>query len=90
MATKHRRLLVTLPPDVDAVLTRFSEATGVAQSKFIVDCIRQNTEALNSICDAVDSARAGNKKEANDILNRAMGEAISSAMSQGESEKEEL
>lgn len=84
MATKLRRLLVSLPPDVDAALARFSEVTGTPQSKFVVDCLRQNVNTLNTISHAVEAARDGDSKKSTDLLNRAIGEALTSAMSETE------
>lgn len=82
MATKLRRLLVSLPPDVDEALARFSDVTGTPQSKFIIDCLRQNVNTLNTISDAVEVAREGDSKKSTDLLNRAIGEALTSVMSE--------
>ncbi|WP_232604840.1 hypothetical protein, partial [Photobacterium carnosum] len=67
--------------DVDEALIRVSEITGMAQSKFIVHCLRENLETMHAVCDAVEELKKGNKEKSNDLLCQALGKAIFKANS---------
>ena len=81
MATKLRRVTVSLPAEVDIALTRVCEATGMAQSKFIVECLQRNVEMMNALCDAVEEFKSGNGDKSEALICEALGRLILKANS---------
>ncbi|ELV7518832.1 hypothetical protein QMU85_003899 [Photobacterium damselae] len=81
MATKLRRVTVSLPADVDIALARVCEITGMAQSKFIVECLQQNVEMMNALCDAVEEFKNGDDKKSEALICEALGRLILKANS---------
>ena len=76
MPTKKRRLLITLPDDVDIALKRFSESTGATQSGFVIDCLRQSVPTLHALADAVDAAKNGDMAGYERLMKQSIGEAL--------------
>jgi hypothetical protein len=76
MATKLRRITISLPADVDVALKRFSDATGTNQSGFVVECLRQNVATLHALADAVDAAKSGDMAGYERLVKQSLGEAL--------------
>ncbi len=76
MATKKRRLIISLPTELDEALTRFSKVTGQPQSSFVVTCLMENIDSLNLISDAVEQAKAGNISQSEALIAQALGTTI--------------
>ncbi|EGQ7976047.1 hypothetical protein I7Z51_005077 [Vibrio parahaemolyticus] len=76
MPTKKRRLIITLPPELDVALARFSKVTGQPQSSFVLSCLMENIESLNLITDAVEQAKAGNISQSEALIAQALGTTI--------------
>lgn len=76
MPTKKRRLIISLPPELDQALVRFSKVTGQPQSSFVLSCLMENIESLNLITDAVEQAKAGNISQSEALIAQALGTTI--------------
>lgn len=76
---KNRKLLVSLPPEIDEALSRFSTASGIPQTKFIIDCLQQQIPSLNALSDAFEARAKGDNDRFNELLRVAAGEALISA-----------
>lgn len=76
MPTKKRRLIISLPPELDEALVRFSRVTGQPQSSFVVTCLMENIASLNLISDAVEQAKAGNISQSEALIAQALGTTI--------------
>ncbi|WP_342652613.1 hypothetical protein NM449_17840 (plasmid) [Vibrio metschnikovii] len=76
MATKKRRLIISLPTELDEALSRFSKVTGQPQSSFVVTCLMENIDSLNLISDAVEQAKAGNISQSEALIAQALGTTI--------------
>jgi predicted DNA-binding protein len=87
MPTKKRRLIITLPPELDAALVRFSKVTGQPQSSFVLSCLMENIESLNLITDAVEQAKAGNISQSEALIAQALGSTILKLHGSSESEE---
>lgn len=88
MATKLRRVTISLPTELDDVLARMSKLTGMPQSKFIVKCLEENISTMNTICEAVESAQMGDEEKSVNLLHQALGRVIATSGSVfSESEK---
>jgi len=76
MPTKKRRLIISLPPELDEALSRFSKVTGQPQSSFVLHCLMENLQTLNLISDAAEQAKAGNISHAEALIAQALGTTI--------------
>lgn len=76
MPTKKRRISLSLPPEIDVVLERYSRLTGCSQSKFVVECLMQNVGTFNTLCDAIEAALAGDEKLYQDKIHQSLGQTL--------------
>lgn len=76
MPTNLRRITISLPPDVDQALQRFSDATGGNQSGFVVECLRQSVDTLHALADAVEAAKNGDKAGYEHFIKKSLGDAL--------------
>ena len=68
MPTKLRRISISLPPELDESLARFSRLTNSSQASFVVECLQGNISVIDGISDAIEAAMNGNKGLADNIL----------------------
>lgn len=76
MPTKKRRLNISLPPELDEALARFSEVTGQPQSSFVLACLMESIESLKLLTEAVEEAKKGNVSEYEKLMAQALGTSI--------------
>lgn len=76
MPTKKRRISLSLPPEVDVVLARYSKLTGCSQSRCVVDCLVQNVGTFALLCDAIEAAKAGDEQLYQDKVHQALGKTM--------------
>ncbi len=76
MATKLRRLNISLPPELDEALVRFSRLSGQHQSTFVVTCLMENIEALNLLSDSIEALQAGNIGEYEKLVAQSLGTVL--------------
>ncbi|MCP3700204.1 MAG: hypothetical protein GY920_16895 [Aliivibrio sp.] len=76
MATKKRRLMISLPADVDEALVRFSEVTGSPQTKFVTECLVENVPTIHKLCDAIEAHKAGDMTRYQSLIAEALGNSI--------------
>lgn len=76
MGTSKRRISLSLPPELDEVLARYSKLTGASQSSFVVDCLMQNVPTFNTLCDAIEAATLGNEQLYQDKIHQALGQTL--------------
>ena len=76
MPTKKRRLIISLPQELDEALVRFSKVTGQPQSSFVLSCLMENLEALKLLTEAVEQAKAGNVSQYEALIAQALGTTL--------------
>lgn len=76
MPTKKRRLIISLPHELDVALVRFSEVTGQPQSSFILSCLMENLESLKLMTEAVEQAKSGNLSRYEALMAQALGSTL--------------
>lgn len=79
MPTKKRRLIISLPEELDVALARFSEVTGQPQSSFVLSCLMENLEPLKIMTEAVVQAKAGNMSQFEALMAQALGTTLLNA-----------
>lgn len=68
MATKLRRVTLSLPPELDQALARYGDITHASQAKFIVECLESSIPVIHGMCDAVEAAKNGDVSVAKDLI----------------------
>ncbi len=76
MPTKKRRLNISLPPELDEALSRFSEVSGQSQSSFVLACLMENIESLKLLTEALEQAKKGNVSEYEKLVAQALGTTL--------------
>lgn len=76
MPTKKRRLNISLPPELDEALSRFSEVSGQSQSSFVLACLMENIESLKLLTEALEQAKKGNVSEYEKLIAQALGTTL--------------
>lgn len=85
MATKLKRISISLPPELEHALNDLREATGVAPASFIVEMM---TEALPMIRSLVQAATLAKRDKAQAF--QVLGEALTEAMHHGSNAQMDL
>ena len=75
MATQKRRMMLSLPPELEHALDEFREATGTAPASFVVEMLMQAVPMIKSVSKAAQMAKQGNL-EAFDVLNATLADAL--------------
>lgn len=75
MATQKRRMMLSLPPELEHALDEFREATGTAPASFVVEMLMQAVPMIKSVSKAAQMAKQGNL-EAFDVLNASLADAL--------------
>lgn len=76
MPTKKRRINITLPPELDEALTRFSEVSGQSQASFVLTCLMENIESLKLLTQALEEVNKGNVSEYEKLMAQALGTTL--------------
>jgi len=79
MATKKRRMMLSLPPELEHAFDEFREATGTAPASFVVEMLMQAVPMIESVSKAARMAKQGHI-EAYDVLNATLAGALHQGM----------
>lgn len=79
MTTQKRRMMLSLPPELEHALDEFREATGTAPASFVVEMLMQAVPMIESISKAARMAKQGNL-EAFDVLSNSLAGALHQGM----------
>lgn len=71
------RVALTLPPDIDSVLSKFAELTKQPKTKVITGLLEDMLPTLNQALDALIAARDGKKELIIDVMNNFIERATS-------------
>ena len=75
MPSTKRRMMLTLPDELAAVLDDFRATTGTAPSSFVVEMLMEAIPAIQAICDAT-RALATDQEHAMTIMNAVLSDAL--------------
>lgn len=75
MPSKNRRMMLTLPPELAAVLDDFRATTGTAPSSFVVEMLMEAIPAIQAICDAT-RALSTDQEHAMTIMNAVLSDVL--------------
>lgn len=75
MPSTKRRMMLTLPDELAAVLDDFRATTGTAPSSFVVEMLLEAIPAIQAICDAT-RALSTDQKHAMTIMNAVLSDAL--------------
>lgn len=75
MPSTKRRMMLTLPDDLAAVLDDFRATTGTAPSSFVVEMLMEAIPAIQAICDAT-RALSTDQEHAMTIMNAVLSDAL--------------
>lgn len=75
MATLKRRMMLSLPPELEHAFDDFREATGIAPASFAVQLLTECLPAIQAMSQAARIASTDQRKAA-DIMQKAMTAAL--------------
>ena len=75
MPSTKRRMMLTLPDELAAVLDDFRATTGTAPSSFVVEMLLEAIPAIQAICDAT-RALSTDQEHAMTIMNAVLSDAL--------------
>lgn len=75
MPSTKRRMMLTLPDELAAVLDDFRATTGSAPSSFVVELLIEAIPAIKAICDAT-RALSTDQEHAMGIMNAVLSDAL--------------
>lgn len=75
MPSTKRRMMLTLPDELSAVLDDFRATTGTAPSSFVVEMLMEAIPAIQAICDAT-RALSTDQEHAMTIMNAVLSDAL--------------
>ena len=75
MPSTKRRMMLTLPDELAAVLDDFRATTGTAPSSFVVQMLLEAIPAIQAICDAT-RALSTDQEHAMTIMNAVLSDAL--------------
>lgn len=80
MATKHRRITISLPPEVDAAILALAEAEGKPQAKIVTDVLIEFAPTMVHLAKFHQQIKDGKKIDAKQTVQHMLGDAIASLM----------
>jgi multisubunit Na+/H+ antiporter MnhC subunit len=80
MATKHRRITISLPPEVDAAILALAEAEGKPQAKIVTDVLIEFAPTMVHLSKFHQQIKDGKKIDAKQTVQHMLGDAIASLM----------
>lgn len=75
MPSTKRRMMLTLPDELAAVLDDFRATTGTAPSSFVVEMLMEAIPAIQAICDAT-RALSTDQEHAMTIMNAVLSDVL--------------
>lgn len=80
MATKHRRITISLPPEVDAAILALAEAEGKPQAKIVTDILIGFAPTMIQIAKFHQQIKEGKKIDAKQTVQHMFGDAMASLL----------
>lgn len=78
MSTKKRRMMLSLPAELEHAFDEFREATGTAPASFVVQMLMESLPVIQAITAATKTAKTDSREAAN-----IMQQVMTSALHQG-------
>lgn len=75
MTTKRRRLILSLPDDLDVALAELKEATGQPSSQFVTDVLRESLPLIRALTVAATQAKTS-KQQAFQVMQDVLLDAL--------------
>jgi Zn-dependent oligopeptidase len=80
MPSQHRRLILTLPPDIDAAIDRCAAAFDKPRSAVVVDLLQELTPMLTDLAKVAEHTKANRKSAAKRVLQHMVGDKLAELM----------
>lgn len=80
MTTKHRRITISLPPDLDAAVTDLADAQGTPHSKVIINIMTDFIPTMNGLATMMRQIKAGQTSEAKLTMTQTFGDTLGKMM----------
>lgn len=85
MTTKHRRITISLPPEVDAALAAIAAAENRPQAKIVSEVLLEFAPTMLSMAKLHQQIKAGKKVDAKRTIQHMLGDQMASLLvEQGE------
>lgn len=75
MKPKPRRVALTLPPEIDDILSEISKLTATPKTAIITDILNDAVPAFNQVIEALKQAQSGKKRLAIDAMAAFLSDA---------------
>jgi predicted DNA-binding protein len=85
MTTKHRRITISLPPEVDVALAAMAKAENRPQAKIVTEVLTEVAPMMLSMAKLHEQIKAGKKVDAKRTIQHMFGDQMATLFSeQGE------
>lgn len=80
MATKHRRVTISLPPEVDKAVVALAAGQGIPHSKVITNILLEFVPTMNGLAKMMNQIKAGQSAQAKDTMRHMFGDNLASML----------
>jgi len=82
MTTKHRRITISLPPEVDEALLALSEAENRPQAKVVTEILTEFAPQMLSMAKLHAQIKAGQKVDAKRTIQHMLGDQMAQLLTE--------
>jgi predicted transcriptional regulator len=82
MPTKHRRITISLPPDLDAALVELSEVDKRPQATIVTEFLTEMVPSMHAMSKIAKQLKAGKQAEAKRTLQHWMGDGMAEILAE--------
>lgn len=82
MPSQHRRLILTLPPEIDEAIDRCAAAFDKPRAGVVTDLLREMVPTLNDLAKIAEHTKANRKSAAKRALQHMVGDKLAELMTE--------
>lgn len=82
MTTKHRRITISLPPEVDIALAAMAKAEGRPQAKIVTEVLQEFTPTMAAMAKLHEQIKAGKKVDAKRTIQHMLGDQMAALITE--------
>ena len=80
MTTKHRRITISLPPEVDAALAELAKVDNRPQAKIVTEYLVEMVPSMVAMAKIANQMKAGKQADAKRTLQHWLGDSMANVL----------
>jgi hypothetical protein len=82
MTTKHRRITISLPPEVDQAVTAMAVAQGIPHAKVVTNTLIEFVPTFLGLAKVMTQVKAGQQEAAKQTMRHVYGDQLAGLLSE--------